>query len=44
MARYVVAVMHGLAIQARDGFTLGELQGVAVYAVHAISACGSTDD
>ena len=44
MARYVVAVMQGLAIQARDGYTLAELQGVAVDAVGAIGACGSTDD
>ena len=44
MARYVVAVMQGLAIQARDGYTLAELQGVAVDAVGAIGACGLTDD
>ena len=36
VARYVVAVMQGLAIQARDGYELEDLRGVAADAVRAI--------
>lgn len=37
LARYIVAIMQGLAIQARDGYSLAELQGVVADAVNNVT-------
>lgn len=42
-ARFVVAVMQGLAIQARDGYSLAQLSRVAVQASEAIPDCASQE-
>jgi len=36
LARYLVAIMQGLAIQARDGYSLDELQDVVTEALKAV--------
>lgn len=37
LSRYLVAVMQGLAIQARDGYSLEDLQGVVLEALRSVS-------
>lgn len=37
LSRYIVAIMQGLAIQARDGYRLEDLQGVVVEALDAVA-------
>jgi TetR/AcrR family transcriptional regulator, copper-responsive repressor len=43
VARFIVAVMQGLAIQARDGYSLDQLCCVAVQACQAMPDCSSRD-
>ena len=43
LARFIVAVMQGLAIQAHDGYSLDQLCCVAVRASQAVPDCGSRE-
>ncbi|WP_375383630.1 TetR/AcrR family transcriptional regulator [uncultured Sphingomonas sp.] len=39
LARYIVAIMQGISVHARDGATLSELESIANYAKAALPAC-----